>query len=202
MITSRSVPGGRCGRARSVAARSRGRGGPCRSTAGSRAGRSGRVQRDAGEHLGEQRVVRTRHHRVGVGDDEDVGAAAVVLERPAHRLRSVPGVDVAPQVPSPQLGSASKDGNCGVVLGVHDVAEPQPDHRQVGVPPAELARQLLLEGLDQRVGAVRAWAGTPRRPGRRAVARRRAGRAPSRWRPRRSCGRRRGSPRCRRCRTR
>src|SRR3954447_1859162 len=55
--------------------------------------------RDVRERRGQQLGVRAPGDRVGVGDDEDVGAGAVGLERPPDRLRPVAAVDVGPEVP-------------------------------------------------------------------------------------------------------
>jgi hypothetical protein len=111
---------------------------------------------DLGEDLGHQLGARAAHHRVGVRDDEDVGPGGVVLEAQPHGLRPVAGVDVSPEVPPAQVRVAVEVREPMVVLRVHDVGEPQPDHLEPRVPAAELARHLLLERLAQRVGRLRA----------------------------------------------
>ena len=84
-------------RASSASVRSRAPGGPCRSTAASRARRGRRVTGTSGKTSAASSALRPGHHRVGVRDDEDLDAGGVVLEREAHGLGAVAGVDVAPR---------------------------------------------------------------------------------------------------------
>ena len=53
----------------------------------------------AGEDLRHQLRIRSRHHRIGIGDDEDLKAPAGVLQGLPHGLRPIASIDVALEVP-------------------------------------------------------------------------------------------------------
>ena len=74
------------------------------------------------DDLGEKLAVRSAHHRVRVGDDEDVDAVGLVLQGQPYRLGAVPSVDVTPQVPltRPRLGVEA--GECMLVMLLPKVA--------------------------------------------------------------------------------
>ena len=61
------------------------------------------AQRDGREDLGHQVRARAEHTRVGGRDDRDLRAVDGRLEAEPDRLRDVARVDVAPQVPAPDL---------------------------------------------------------------------------------------------------
>ena len=111
-------------------------------------------QRDVGEDLGHQVRAGAGHHGVVGGDDADLGSGHVRGQPEPAGLGDVPAVDVAPQVPLAQRGVVPERGEPGVVVGLHDVRDPQGHDRDPG-SPVELGRERLAGELREGVARLR-----------------------------------------------
>ena len=112
-----------------------------RSTAASRDRRPVGAAGPSGNTAAIRSALGLGHDRVGRGDDADSAPPRRPLRGPAATAwRDVARVDVAPQVPRRSRASSQYDGKAGVVVGLHDVRDAQPDEGPIAGPPRELRR--------------------------------------------------------------